>query len=294
MADNNVSLYFNQIPSLVPIFIKAFTSRKPRFIDEVESFPKLSAEAKNIQIDHKHLKRYEDLCGFKQKEFLPAPYLHIAANPLMMSIITHPSFPIKALGLIHKQHDMTQHRPIRRYEHFDIVCKLDNIQKNDDFVEFQLTTKATLKDEIIWESVGTFISRNPKAKLKRNREKKPIQTEAETIWQEKEWELDYYLGQKYARISGDYNPIHIHKRTARLFGFRRHIAHGMWMLAHCAAQFHGAFDSYKLKTQFNAPVFLPSKLNFLYDKTSNLIKFRVSNPRNKSKIYVSGTITKIN
>jgi len=292
MNGNHISLFFEHTPSLAPIFIKAFTSTKPRFIEDLDSLPKISASATNIKINDKHLRQYEDICGFKQKEFVPAPYLHVASSPIMMGIITHQSFPLKALGLIHKQHTMIQHRALRRYERFNATCRLINFLKTPDFIEFQLATEVTVNSELVWESIGTFISKNPRAKLKRIREKKLTDNDM-TVWQEREWELDYYLGQRYARISGDYNPIHLHKRTARIFGFRRHIAHGMWMLAHCAAQFHGAFDKYKLDIQFNAPVFLPSKLSFLYDKTQDLIRFQVSNPRNKSKIYLSGKISKI-
>jgi acyl dehydratase len=39
------------------------------------------------------------------------------------------------------------------------------------------------------------------------------------------------LGKVYAKISGDYNPIHLHPLSAKLFGLKRHIAHGMWTKA---------------------------------------------------------------
>lgn len=42
-----------------------------------------------------------------------------------------------------------------------------------------------------------------------------------------EWSLASDLGRRYARVSGDINPIHLHALSARAFGFRRAIAHGM-------------------------------------------------------------------
>jgi acyl dehydratase len=47
------------------------------------------------------------------------------------------------------------------------------------------------------------------------------------------------VGRQYARVSGDFNPIHIMDVTARFFGFKRAIAHGMWSLARCAAEIGG-------------------------------------------------------
>jgi acyl dehydratase len=47
------------------------------------------------------------------------------------------------------------------------------------------------------------------------------------------------VGRQYARVSGDFNPIHIADVAARFFGFKRAIAHGMWSLARCAAEIGG-------------------------------------------------------
>jgi hypothetical protein len=44
------------------------------------------------------------------------------------------------------------------------------------------------------------------------------------------------VGRQYARVSGDFNPIHIAAVAARFFGFKRALAHGMWSLARCAAE----------------------------------------------------------
>ena len=38
------------------------------------------------------------------------------------------------------------------------------------------------------------------------------------------------LGRRYARVAGDYNPIHQRAWMARPFGFKRAIIHGMWTL----------------------------------------------------------------
>ena len=43
------------------------------------------------------------------------------------------------------------------------------------------------------------------------------------------------VGRAYAEVSGDHNPIHTSRIGARLFGFPRPIAHGMWTQARCLA-----------------------------------------------------------
>ena len=43
------------------------------------------------------------------------------------------------------------------------------------------------------------------------------------------------IGRRYGRVTGDLNPIHLSALSARLFGFRRAIAHGMWTKARALA-----------------------------------------------------------
>ena len=50
------------------------------------------------------------------------------------------------------------------------------------------------------------------------------------------WEMPSNLGRRYGAIAGDRNPIHMWPITARLFGFKRHIIHGMWLLGRAIAE----------------------------------------------------------
>ena len=67
----------------------------------------------------------------------------------------------------------------------------------------------------------------------------------------------------YARVSGDFNPIHLDDRAARFFGLRGAIAHGMWSLARSLAQRPVDAPSAEsvLHTQFLTPVQLPARVN---------------------------------
>ena len=65
------------------------------------------------------------------------------------------------------------------------------------------------------------------------------------------------------RVSGDHNPIHTSRLGARLFGFPRPIAHGMWSKARCLAALEGRLpDAYTVEVAFKLPVPLPSTVNF--------------------------------
>ncbi|WP_432119115.1 MaoC family dehydratase [Streptomyces sp. bgisy032] len=76
-----------------------------------------------------------------------------------------------------------------------------------------------------------------------------------------DWRLAGDVGRRYGAASGDRNPIHLHPLTARLFGFPRAIAHGMWTVARCLAA-HGTPDSCHVRADFRAPVLLPGTVTY--------------------------------
>jgi acyl dehydratase len=64
-------------------------------------------------------------------------------------------------------------------------------------------------------------------------------------------------------VSGDLNPIHIHQLTARLFGFRSAIAHGMWTKARCLAALEPRLpDRFRVDVAFRKPILLPATVQF--------------------------------
>jgi hypothetical protein len=76
-----------------------------------------------------------------------------------------------------------------------------------------------------------------------------------------EWRLAGDVGRRYGAASGDRNPIHLYPLTARLFGFPRAIAHGMWSVARCLAE-HGAPQAVLVRAEFRAPVLLPGTVSY--------------------------------
>jgi acyl dehydratase len=56
---------------------------------------------------------------------------------------------------------------------------------------------------------------------------------------EGEWSFPKDQGTRYAGVVNDYNPIHLYKFTANLFGFKKPIAHGMFV---CGKAFTEALE----------------------------------------------------
>jgi acyl dehydratase len=116
-------------------------------------------------------------------------------------------------------------------------------------------------------------------------------------WRELErWHLRPRHARRYARVAGDYNPIHLSALTARLFGFRRPILHGACieaMVAHgLTGNVFGGDPSAlrRLAIRFAAPLPLPAEatLEILEDDGGGSGAFRVTAPKLDSLLVSHG------
>jgi acyl dehydratase len=105
------------------------------------------------------------------------------------------------------------------------------------------------------------------------------------------WHLPGDLGRRYAAVSGDRNPIHMHALTAKAFGFPRAIAHGMWSKAHCLAALEQRLpDSFGVSVDFGRPMLLPGEVAFGSEDLENgAIGFAVWDERG-SRRHLGGHI----
>jgi acyl dehydratase len=118
---------------------------------------------------------------------------------------------------------------------------------------FALLTEVRAGGEPAWEEESTMLSPGGKA---------PRSEELETDFVA-EWRLPGDLGRRYAAVSGDRNPIHLHSLTAKPFGFPRPIAHGMWTKARCLAALEPSLPAaYEVSVDFRKPILLPGRVTF--------------------------------
>lgn len=102
------------------------------------------------------------------------------------------------------------------------------------------------------------------------------------------------LGRKFAKVSGDYNPIHLYPFTAKLFGFPRNIAHGMWSLGKALAKYPKATEvPYELTVLFKTPVLLPAQVVFREQEGGLGIEFDLVD-KNEEKPHMRAYLRALN
>ncbi|MFP8902920.1 MaoC family dehydratase [Streptomyces atacamensis] len=230
---------------------------------------------RDVAADPGRLRRYAGICGFADTSRLPVTYPHLVAFPLAMSLMTRRDFPLPLLGLVHIANRIDRHRPVEAGERLTYRVWAGDLRPHPKGTAFDVTAEADDGARTVWRSVSTYLRRGrgaagagPRtgARLGGTASGGALPDGAGDLGGpvlEERWEVPGSAGRAYAAVSGDRNPIHLHPLTARLFGFPRAIAHGMWTKARCLAALEERLpDACRVEVSFRAPVPLPSAVRF--------------------------------
>ena len=238
---------------------------------------------RTVTADRDHLARYDRVCGFRLTDALPATYPHLLAFPLAMRLMSSSGFPFPVVGLVHVANRITVRRPIDAGEALDLAVWAQDLRPHDRGRQFDVVATATTGGgEQVWRGVATYLSKERSAGRREHRESPPTPAASAA------WRIPARIGEAYAAVSGDHNPIHTSWLGARLFGFPRPIAHGMWTKAHCLAALEGRLPpAYTVDVAFKAPILLPGRASFHAAPTSGGWRFGVDGKRP----HLAGVVT---
>jgi acyl dehydratase len=222
-----------------------------------DTLPDLDLVLRGVTIDRGHLAEYNRVCGFRLRDELPATYPHVLAFPLAMRLMTAPNFPFPLAGLVHIANRITVTRPVDAGETLDFTVRATDLRPHERGRQVDVVTTAAVNGQVVWHGVSTYLSRERSGGSKARGEQ-PAPPSATARWR-----VDRRVGTEYARVSGDRNPIHTSRLGARMFGFPRPIAHGMWSKARCLAALEGRLpDAFTVDVSFKLPILLPATVAF--------------------------------
>lgn len=222
------------------------------------------------RIDQRNLKHYIKCCGFNSTNYVPVTYPFVIAFPLLMKLMTSTQFPISILGLIHYRNRITQHQPIALNAIYTCICRMskDNTTDTGRFIDIQIDV--FVDGKLMWECTSTFLQKNKQLKSKyKSQPINTVQTDNTpssklAMKQVSTLKFSPFDVCKYAYISKDTNPIHLHFIPAKLMGFKTSIAHGMFAKARVLAQLEHLvhIQHISIDVQFKSAIFLPSQVCF--------------------------------
>ena len=253
---------YDSPPGTLGLFAKAGVGLLPSLPiiggQRSSEIPDLQLRLNDVAVSRERLAEYCRVCEFSQSGVLPPTYPHILAFPLHLALMTDGSFPFPAIGLVHIENQITQRRPIGDAETLSMRVWATAIEPHPRGRQFSVCTEASVDGEVVWEEVSTNLRRGGGSGSGGGK-----RGEREDVPATATWNLAGDLGRRYASVSGDMNPIHMHPLTARLFGFPTAIAHGMWTKARCLAALQGRLpDAFTVEVSFRKPILLPAKVEF--------------------------------
>lgn len=229
------------------------------------SLPAKVVRFSQIAADPNELNNYYELIGWPEAKckYLHPCYLHILAFPLHIRLMLQDDFPFSLLGLVHLHNRLEQFRNIGISEILDVSCYLSDLQEHPKGWIFSIVTEVKADNELVWKSVSSNLYRI-KSSATSIASNQAIQHPVISGFnKDTTWNLASNIGRRYAKVSGDYNLIHLYPLLARLFGFKRHIAHGMWSKARCISALAGYLDeSFVVNVDFKKAIFLPTEVLF--------------------------------
>jgi acyl dehydratase len=253
---------FGSLPSMVPAYARVLLSKKPYVAPPGTVIQPVELEARRVVLSAAHLRRYREVCSVTDDGGLPPAYLHLVAMPMHMQLFICRNFPVKVLGLIHLRNTIRVLHPVDLRAPLRLTVHFDTLRLTDFGQEYDFATRYEQNGVVVWEEVSTMFARGntaPKEGVKRpgieraNLPESGVSTETLDVKDNTGW--------NYARVSGDFNPIHLTARTAQMFGFKQVVAHGMWSLGRClaSASAHLPKGGMQVDTQFKLPVYIPSQ-----------------------------------
>jgi hypothetical protein len=272
-------------PSLTTLYPRAvampLVRRVPGF-GRGRELPATRLEVRDVPVGLDHLSDYTEVCGFNRMDRLPATYPHVIAFPLAMRIMSERAFPFSMLGLVHIANEIVQRRPVGPDEPLSVRAWAEGLEPHERGTRFIVAGEARVGEELVWEERSAYLHREGGGGGGKGKDGTGAPPPARA-----HWGVPADIGRRYAAVSGDRNPIHLHPLTARLFGLPRPIAHGMWLKARCLAELEaGLPDGFTAAVRFRLPVFLPAQLAFGGDGGA----FEVSDA-SSGKPHLAGSVT---
>ena len=255
-----IEIKYEKAPGIWGSYLKALTVRR-KGLKPGNKIPNLKGILPQFKIDEDHLKSYFDACELESNYIMPVLYPHVLASSIYMNLLTHKVFPFGLIGSLHLRNHIIQHRQVNVDEVFDIEVEVIEQRAVKQGMEFDFTISLIIDGTRVWESISTWLTRG---KFGKDYEATPNADILKTETDAKHFS-DLYIpkkiGKKFAKITLDYNPIHISKTLAPLFGMKRDVAHAMW----ATGQALGRMDTIvydkpvRIDLAFKGPLFLDNK-----------------------------------
>jgi acyl dehydratase len=245
----------------------------------ISALPEVSYVRPRVVLESAHIADYARVCGFDEEHGVPVTYPQMLTFPLVMAFFCSADCPWPALGTVHLANRIEQRQQLSSGDALRVEVCTGALFAHDKGQVFTLESKITRGDDIVWEATQTVLRlgvKNPAGPAFASELKADV-----PLSHQADFSAPGDIGRRYGRVSGDLNPIHLSALSAKLFGFRQAIAHGMWTKARTLAALmpRAAVAQAKVAVEFKTPLFLPARVSLWTTRNAQGAWFEVRNAK---------------
>ena len=184
------------------------------------------------RLDADHVRRYSDAFGFPAGP-VPLTYLYLLAQRAQLATMLDRMIPFRIVGLIHVSNDLAMHCEVRTDAPLVLVTTLSMPERAaNGAIECVLETVASADGQTVFSCTSRYLIKRGQ-RAKHAAASPSVAPVGDVVG---EWVVAADAGRRYAALSGDWNPIHLWRWSARLMGMHAPLIHGMETMARvCAA-----------------------------------------------------------
>lgn len=243
------------LPAMGPLtLLRALFKRPQQSLPS--ALPELGTEYRIDRLPLDDIARYRAAFGFKGGH-VPLTWWYLLAQRAHLATMLDPRFPFRIVGLVHMENALEEHGPLAAGQPLVVKTMLRMLPPSSSgALRCVLETTGSAAGAPVFSCTSTYLIRRGE----RGGTKQPEADAGIAGAALAQWTLDRAAGRRYARLSGDWNPIHLSGWSARLMGMRRPIIHGMHTLARCCAALEnaGGRRALRIACRFRTPVPLGS------------------------------------
>lgn len=258
------------MPALAPLYARAAAQAGRdalRRRSRPAELPATRLVVAGHRIGEDAVRRWREGVGPVDPAALPSVLVHTQVFGVAMELMADPEFPLPLPGMVHLTNSVTHRRPVAAGRPLTVTAEAVGLVPHHAGTAVDLLVQVREADapddaDPAWEGVSRYLARG--VHVSPLRPERPAREEWTAPALTAQWSLGAGAGRSYARVSGDWNPIHLSAPSARAFGQKGAIAHGMLLAARMLERREPAAAGFRWEIAFEAPVVLPGRVAVRY------------------------------
>lgn len=273
---------------LLPVMLTLTRGNPP-----VKETVSLETTFENVVLDKANIKEYSAFCGFQNSADFPATWLYLLAQRAQIATMLDSKFPLAAPGIVH----LTNSLEMFAKPSLDAPVTLKSsvvIEGKEKGSLFPMFTVEILQgsSKIALCKSGYIAKRGGGEKSEKSGDKVASEPDFSAAKSAGSIVMPDSIGWDYAKVSGDFNPIHIAGIMAKAFGLPGKLAHGWYSVSMFASVIERvkSMSVKKIDVQFLKPVLLPTTVALEYLESGSPTAFRITS-EDKRIVHLTGQVS---